>query len=762
MKQAYWVFLSAIAVWGCSTTKRIGQDETLYTGVRKIRVESIDGGKIPALVESAVREPLNVKPNNPLFSPYVRTPLPIGLWAWNNLYRPERGDRQSWLYRRLAKEPVLVSAVQPEQRMKLEREVLDNLGYFNSAATYERIPQKNSRRARISYRITVAAPWYYSRVAFPEIIGPITRRIDSLKTSSLLHAGARYDIDTLTAERLRITNSLRNDGYYYFRPEHLEYLADTMEERYRVDLRMTVATAGIPPAARQRYRNGEIGVRLFSSTGTGEPDSTFYNGIRIWYQRPLKLRPRILARSLTLRPGDPTRVEDIERTLNNLTGLGIFRYVNLNVPSLDSLRGADSLNMEISAAFDAPLNAELEVDLTQKSNSFIGPRAAFSVRNKNFLRGGETFSVGVNASYEWQTGNTASQINASAVNSYALGLKVSLAVPRMVAPRFIPRSRRYAAKTTFQLGADLMNRPKFFTMLSASASATYDFRSAAAGSHSLTPLRLTYNHLLRTTADFDVLMADNEAIRRSFENQFIPALSYTYTWDRTVGRRRLVWQSTATEAGNIVSGVERLFGKRDTQKLFGSAFSQFVKGTTELRHYRQIGRGNTLAGRLTVGAGVPVGHSDVLPYSEQLVIGGANSIRAFTIRSMGPGSFRADPNKRFGYFDQTGEFKLEANVEYRFHLIAGLNGAVFVDAGNVWLLRDDPARPGGRLMSRNFFREIALGTGVGLRLDITYLVLRADLGVAIHAPYDTGKSGYFNIPGFRHGLGFHLAIGYPF
>lgn len=763
MKKRAFILLLAATAAGCSTTKRLAEDEVLYTGVRKIEIASVDGKKVPAAVESAVREPLNVKPNNPLFSPYVRTPLPLGLWAWNNLYHEELGEKQGWIYRRLAKKPVLIADVQPDQRMKLVKDILDNRGYFRSEADYELIPQKNPKRSRISYQITVAKPWFYSRIAFPEIRGPITRRIDSLKSSSLLHPGGRYDIDTLEAERIRITNELRNHGYYYFRPDYLEYQADTLQERYRVDLRMVTA-AGIPEAARQPYRNGEIGMRLFSSTGTGAADSLELNGIRVWYQRPLRIRRKVLALNLALRPGEPTRLQDMNSTLYNLTKLGIFRYVNLNVTPLDSLQGADSLNMEITAAFDAPLNAELEVDLTQKSNSFLGPRAMFSVRNKNFLRGGEVFSVGVKASYEWQTGNTESQLNASTINSYELGVTSSLVVPRLVAPRFVPRSRKYEAKTTFQLGTDLMNRPKFFTMLSANASVTYDFRSAAPSSHSLTPFRLTYNRLLRTTDDFNALTREDEAIRRSFENRFIPAMSYTYTWDKTFGggRDRIVWQTTATEAGNIISGVQGLFGKGYPRKLFGGAFSQFVKGTTEIRWYRRTGNRNTVAVRLMTGAGWPYGNSEVLPYSEQFVIGGANSIRAFTIRSIGPGRFRPDPDERYGYFDQTGEFKLEANAEYRFHLIGGLNGAVFVDAGNVWLLREDVRRPGGKLDSHNFWQEIALGTGVGLRLDITYLVIRADLGVGIHAPYDTGRSGYYNIPRFRQGLGLHLAIGYPF
>ena len=766
IKKITYLACLALLAAGCSTTSRLGSDEVLYTGVKKITVESVDGEDVPGSVESAVKDPLNVKPNNPLYSPYIRTPFPVGLWAYNHLYsekREEEGRRQGWLYRQLAKEPVLISDVKPDQRMELVRDILDNLGYFGSSANYETLPQKNPKKAKLRYQVTVAEPWFYSRIAFPEVCCPVTERIESLKSTSFLQPGEQYNIDTLRAERIRITNILRNESYYYFRPDYLEYLADTLQERYKVDLRMITAE-GIPPAAMQPYRVGRVAVD-FSNPEGGDRDSTEYNGIKISYQKPLKLRPKILARALTIRPGEPSRVDDINRTLTNLNKLGIFRYVNMSVPPVDSLKGADSMDMTISAAFDMPLNAELEVDFSSKSNSFIGPGATFTLRNKNFLRGGEHFSVKLNASYEWQTGNTSSQLNASTINSYEVGVKTSLMVPRMVAPRFIPRSKRYDDKTTFQVGASVMNRPDFFTMLSASASVSYDFQSSPYSYHNLTPFKLTYNNLLRTTAEMDDLLNNNEALKRSFENQFIPSLSYTYTYDRNIGkdrRDRIIWQTMAMEAGNVISSVQGLFGVDRPRKMFGSLFSEFVKGTTEIKYYKAVGEKNTLAVRLMAGAGHAYGNIPELPYSEQFYIGGANSIRAFTIRSLGPGSFRPDPSETYGYFDQTGDFKLEANVEFRFNLLGGLNGAVFVDAGNIWLLEEDPKRPGAKLGDGKFFDDVALGTGLGLRFDISFLVIRADLGIGLHAPYDTGKSGYYNIPRFKDGLGFHLAIGYPF
>jgi outer membrane protein assembly factor BamA len=215
-------------------------------------------------------------------------------------------------------------------------------------------------------------------------------------------------------------------------------------------------------------------------------------------------------------------------------------------------------------------------------------------------------------------------------------------------------------------------------------------------------------------------------------------------------------------AGNILSGITSLFGQHGEKHIFGSSFSQFVKGSAEMKYYHRFRAEHWLATRLFIGAEHAYGNSKEVPYSEQFYIGGANSIRAFTIRSLGPGSYVPAKDDVDGYFDQTGTFKLEANIEYRFPIWGDLHGAAFVDAGNIWLLKKDPKRPGGELDRKTFLKDIALGTGIGLRYDIGMLVLRGDLGIGIHAPYDTGKKGYYNMTSFKNSLAFHLAIGYPF
>lgn len=749
------------AASACSTVRRIPLDDSLYTGVKKIIVRPDSAVTVaPGALEQA-RQPLAVAPNNPLYAPYWRTPLPIGLWAYNYLYTPRQKGFRHWLYRRLAKQPVLLSKVQPALRAKVARQALENNGYFGSQVDVRLLPRKNGRKNKVEYTLRVAPPYLYGTVDYPHPDGDLGRLFDSLRRTSPLRPGVRYDLDSLTAERTRIVNLLRNSGYYYFRAPYLDYLADTTRGVRSVDLRLRILPDA-PPLALRPYRIQSVTVNL-SNVDPAPADTIRLAHATLVAQRPLKIRPRVLEQLLELRPGQLFTLDAQNRTLAALNKLGIFRYVNLIVPSADSIAARDSIDLRIDAQFDLPLTADLETDVVSKSNSFLGPGIAFKISHNNLFRGGELLALRLNASYEWQTGNKNSGGHASRLNSYELGIDAQLAIPRLLAPRALQRS----GKTAFQIGLDLMNRPDYFRMISFGGSAGYDFDTSPVSHHALTLFKLSYNKLLSTTPSFDQTLDQNPSIALSFRDQFIPAIIYAYTFDKAYGasqNRRILWQNTFTSAGNLLSGILAVAGRRYPQELFGNRFSQFLKEESDLRFYHRIGNGDLwIASRLLVGVGVAYGNSEVLPYSEQFYIGGANSIRAFTVRSIGPGSYRPPADDRNGYLDQTGDFKLEANVELRFPIAGRLHGALFVDAGNIWLLRNDPLRPGARLQARTFLNDIALGTGFGLRYDISYLVLRADLGIGIHTPYpNPDKRGYYNIASFRDGLGFHLAIGYPF
>ena len=754
--------LAALLCCSCSTTRRIPEGELLYTGTKV----NVDYGsdphaiKLPEGVMTALSAAVDVPPNNYISLLKMRSPIPLGLWVYNNWSNPPGGLRH-WLYEKLVEEPVLVSDVRPAVRTRMLDQILDNAGYFRGAATYELIPARNPRKAKIRYTVYPGTPFPIDTITLLPDTSALAHLIDSLavRDSYLSQRAPQYSTDSLRDARIRITNRLRNRGYYFFQPDFIEYLADSIQRRGHIAMRMVLA-ANTPRFALRPYRTGKVYVTLDRSQGGGTPDTIEMKRATLIQMKPSRFRSKLIDETVVFRPGRLFSVRDMNRTQSNLSRLGIFNSIDINV-SPDTINpGERLLDVYVSATFDRPLETSLEVNASSKSNSYIGPGLSFGVTNKNIFGGGEQLSVHLTGSYEWQTGRG----RRSVFNSYEVGLTGSLAFPRLLAPRFIPRSRYQLNWTRFTLNADLLNRPHYFKMAQFNASISYDWRVRRHVQNTLTLFKLTYTNLMRTTAEFDSIMNANPAVAQSFKSQFIPQMMYTYVYDRMVNPDNSInWQFTVQEAGNIFWGIYRACGKKGEKELFGTPFSQFVKGQTQLVWGRRLGRAdNWIFTRVAVGAAHAYGNSTQVPYSEQFYVGGANSIRAFTVRSIGPGSYKAAPGMPDDYFDRTGTFKFEANIEYRFPIWGILHGAVFVDAGNVWLLKSDPMRPGGTLQAKSFLKDLALGTGVGLRVDVSMLVVRGDLGIGIHAPYDTGRRGYYNMRNFGSSLAFHLAIGYPF
>jgi hypothetical protein len=296
--------------------------------------------------------------------------------------------------------------------------------------------------------------------------------------------------------------------------------------------------------------------------------------------------------------------------------------------------------------------------------------------------------------------------------------------------------------------------------------ASWEWHGSRYSSHELTPFKLTYNKLISRSDKFKADMAANPALAQSFIDVFVPKIEYVYTFDRDITPiDHITLTAGIAEAGNVLSGIWSIFKAKGTKELFGTPFSQFVKSQAQVVWLRKLPIEGVLATRVFMGVVHAYGNSNNtdLPYREQFYVGGSNSIRAFAVRSIGPGSYHPVNPDRSTYYQRTGTFRFEANAEYRFPILGYFKGAIFLDAGNVWLLENDDSRPGGQLKMKNFFDELALGTGLGLRFDMSMLVVRADMGIAIHAPYKTTRSGYYNIPRFfKDGIAFHLAIGYPF
>lgn len=750
-----------VSAVSCSTTGKIPSDEQLYIGLKGVdyTYATDTTPRVPEGVSEAIFNSVDVAPNNYIKMLRWRYPFPLGLWVYNNWPNPPKGFKH-WIYEKLVEEPVLVSDVRPEVRTHMIEQILDNNGYFRGTAAYELLPAKNPKKAKIRYTVVPGPAFPLDTVEMPADTSHLTHLIDSIAMRDpYLRAGSRYCVDSLAVARNRIVNSLRNKGYYFFRPDYIEYLADSIQNPGNVALRIDVAN-NIPRWASRPYRTGKVTMVVNRYRGRQRPDTIqIAPDVQLVQMRPSRFRKKIVEECVLFRPGRTFAVRNMDWTQTLLSRLGIFRSIDIQA-EVDTLATEPTLDVLVNCKFDAPWEASIEANVSSKSNSYLGPGLTFGLTNHNVFGGGEQLNVSLTGTYEWQTGHRS---KGGIFNSYEAGITASLAFPRLLAPRFIPRSRWQLNWTRFQLNADLLNRPHYFRMAQFNASMTYDWRIKRFVQQSFTPLKLTYTKLMNTTAEFDSIMAANPAVALSFQNQFIPQMIYSYTYDRQFDyHNALNWTFTVQEAGNIFWAIYRACGKKGEKELFGTPFSQFIKGQCQLVYNRRLWGEHHLVSRVAVGAEHAYGNSSEVPYAEQFYCGGANSVRAFTVRSIGPGSYHAPEGTPDDYFDQTGTFKFEANVEYRFPISGALHGAVFFDAGNVWLLRNDPARPGGLLKGKNFFKDLATGTGAGLRFDISMLVIRADLGIGIHAPYDTGKRGYYNMTSFGKSLAFHLAIGYPF
>ncbi len=746
----------------CSTTSRLGDNEVLYTGVKKLDYRQ-DSVKLDDDVKEQIFEAINVKPNNPLYSPYYRTPFPVGLWVYNHM-DPDAGGFKGWIYKHMSSRPVLITHVRPEARVDMINTLLQNNGYFTSSGAYTlNYSKSNPKKASITYTVNVAEPYVIGDIKYIGSKTPVYQIIDSLaKADSYLKTGNRYCLDSLNSVRINITNYLRNHGYYYFKPEYIQYLADSVNRKGIIDLQI-INSADIPNMAHIKYVARNITATVTDGKSDKTPDTIPMERCTLIKMEPVHIRDRVIPSNLRMRPGRTFGVNNMDRTQVALSQLGIFSNIDIQVmPLIDTLNadGNGMLDVMVNTVLDKPWEVKFEVQGTSKSNSYIGPGLELGLSHKNLFGGGERLSANINASYEWQTGKGSSDAETD-FNSYEFGADVSLALPRLLAPKFFYPSRRYQNWTRFELSGDIMNRPDFFKIARVSAAFSWEWHSSKHSLNEFTPFKLTYSKLLSRTDAFDSAMVANPAVALSFQDMFIPQMQYSFTYDNSFGPNDITWNFQVTEAGNIFAGIWSLAGSKGEKKLFGTPFSQFVKAQTQLGWTRWLGSAS-IVGRGVLGVAQAYGNSDEVPYREQFYIGGANSVRAFTVRTIGPGGYVPTERNTYSYYDQTGTFKFETNWEFRFPIMGYFNGAVFLDAGNVWLLKEDELRPGGKLKMKNFFDQLAVGTGAGLRFDMQMLVIRADLGIGIHLPYDTTRSGYYNIPRFKDGLAFHLAIGYPF
>ncbi len=775
----------------CSTTSHLAENEVLYTGVDRITTHVSD--TVDAAVDEAMRVSLEVTPTNSFFgSAYHQSPLPIGLWVYNSLYPEHETGFKHWLWSVFKSDPKYVSAVNPRLRAQAAEAILKDEGYFDAVVTFDTIYNKeDSLQARLAYDVTYNHQSKLGKIELQHTPSyTVDRILKNTQADSYLHTGDRFSASVLESEKNRISEVMRDSGFFFFTPDKVKYLGDSTLATNTVSLRVVPEVSTDVKAMRPCVIDSVLyhldygyGMKLQHYDSLGFM-SVGYNGKQM-------VKTKFLRRALNFREGAIYKPDMDEKIKKNLSRLNAFQYTTTEFTVLNPEREMESMSLDpandtlrmrlkIHAVNAVPWSGGTEVGVVYKDNEQIGPGATFTAQRRNLFGGGEMLSGEFSGSYEWYTGKGGTDL---LPNSFEFGTKLSYSIPRLPFPCIWHANPDNPFTSRYSLSVDWQRRGGYFEMVKTSAAMEYTFTRGENHSFIFTPLRLTYLHTLNTTASFDSIVSKNLSLQNSLQDQFIPQMSFTWIYDNSSTRSEKASQQylrlSAAEAGGVSDILMGLFGehkKQGERQIWGQRFSQFFKFTSEFRNNYHITPRQSIVTRLLAGFGYAYGNSTDMPYSESFYIGGANSLRGFAARSVGPGSFNLEALESVGIYQNirlfcVGDYKLEANLEYRFPLSGNLYGAMFVDAGNIWVFSSDNDEEyktiyeilGYPKMIKNPINQIALDCGFGFRYDLGMLVLRFDVGVPLHDPNADFSDSYFNCRnGFFKNLGYNLAVGYPF
>ncbi|MGE8434286.1 BamA/TamA family outer membrane protein [Chryseobacterium joostei] len=758
----------ASSVVSCSNTRFLKENQMLYTGATvKIENDTISKKEKKEL-QSALEANLTPKPNSTFLGMRPK------LYFYNIAKEPKKDKGFNyWLKYKMGEKPVLLGDVDREFNKDIIENYSENKGYFNAKATYDTVSK--NKKAQVIYTVRPGARYLVDGVKFQKDSTLINQEIQNLANKTILKNGRPFDLDVIKAERERIDNSLKERGFYYFHPDNIIVQADsTVNKNHKVELNVKLKE-NTPNLATQQFSIDKVvvfpnyniqDVKDGKYSIPMDKDSLGkYSFDNIYVIDPQhKFKPKIFDRALYFKKGDLYNRSNHNLTLNRLISLGVFKFVKNEFVTSDSL----------SHKFDAYYlltprqiqSLRLEALGRTNSASYAGSELNLNWTHRNFFRGAEQFKASIYGAFDFQMGGAQ-----DANNIFRAGTNVQLSIPRIVAPFRFHSSSEFVPRTNITLGYEFQNRTKYYTLNNFTGSFGYLWKENARKEHELKVIDITLVSPAKVTAAYEAMSEGNPAMKRIVERQLIfgPTYSYTYTNTMQPKTNTIYYKGTLDLAGNITGLVTGADVKKDKErKIFGIPFSQYVKIENDFRFYHKFTEKSSLATRFIGGIAYPYGNSEFVPFSKQFFSGGSNSIRAFRARTLGPGSFDPRTIDPGTYFDQSGDIKLELNAEYRANLYKFLNAAVFVDAGNIWLLHDDKNRPGAKF-TKDFLNEIAVGAGVGLRLDFSILILRLDLAMPLRVPYyEKGNRWAFDKINFgdpswrKDNLVFNIAIGYPF
>ena len=746
--------------------KFLHEDEKLYTGIKSIKInrEGDAEYKITRVSDSWIS--LSKKPNNALLGLPVRAMPPLKLWVYN-YWRKEGKEYKGfnkWFFKNFSKPPILISTIRPDKRAKkLENDLFDK-GHFDAKVSYELHDRgKKNKKQKVSYEITLSNPYLYKAIVLKDTLGVLNKHIKTALKETPVKVGEPYDRELLMSEKERITNHIRANGFYYFKPDYIVYNLDTSHKARDIVLEIGIKDK-IPDKAQKQYYINDINV--FTALGKQKDTLKKLEDCPQCFYDTLNVREEIVNRQIYYESGELFSVEDQRNTATALSNLNVYNGVIVEYVPEDS---TDKLNVNINIPPSAPVSMSANVDFLFKSNNYMGPSLIFGYRHENVSKHADKLNVELHGSYDFLVGATGSNKNTRGLYSLNYGINTSYKIPKLLVPtsiRFF--NNPYIPYTNVKAMFERANRVGYYAVNNINFNYAVGWKPNEQISQLLTLFEVDIFDLTNSEPQFEEILRDNISLRRSFEQQYSLGAKYNFNKqysDKKYKKWYFFYDFQLESYGSLANVVHSLSNGETNDEgrkvLFNIPFTQFAKTVNEFRlKSDNKDRLSTLVSRLYVGVGKAFGNSDQMPYNQQFFAGGPYSIRAFQTKSIGPGSYT--PTANAGFFDQTGDMRLELNLEYRLRLGGGASLALFADAGNIWLLEKDEQRPGADFQFNRFMSEVALGTGLGIRYDISVLVVRLDYGIALKEPYyPAGKRWIFEDKR-EVTSALHLVLGYPF
>ncbi|WP_315293324.1 BamA/TamA family outer membrane protein [Hoylesella loescheii] len=716
----------------CSATKFVPDESYL---LEKVELKADTKKFNVASLEPYIRQ----KANSKWFSVFK---IPLGTYALSGR------DTTRWINRTLRKigeEPVVYDTLQAQLSCNDLKLALQNMGYMN--AEVDLTTRAKGKRLTAIYTLHPGTPFFINSVRYDIQDSVIARMLDlGNPDRQELKAGDPFTVTRLEEERKRITRVLMDSGYYRFHKDFIQYGADSTAGQNQINLMLHLLpyrpNSGAPETLHPRYSIRNV---TFSSNDSAK----------------IHLRPRVLRRSTLIKEGDLFSATQLQRTYANFARMQAVRYTNIRFTEAPD---TTLLDCDINISTNKPSSISFQPEGTNTAGD-LGAAASVTYENRNLFRGSELLSIQLRAAYEAITGLEGYQNK----DYQEYGVETKLTFPRFVAP-LLSRSfrRRSIATSELSLNWNLQNRPEFHRRVFSTAWRYHwnEPRHHISYRYDFFDINYVYMPWIssRFKADYlDNVTSRNAILRYNYEDLFILKMGFGLAFNDGENALKVNVES----AGNMLHAVSKIFrlpqNADGKYTLVNIAYAQYVKFDVDFTRLFQFDERNSLAFHVGLGVAYPYGNSTILPFEKRYFSGGANSVRGWRVRELGPGTFKGTDG-RIDFINQTGDMKLDMNLEYRTFLGWKLHGAVFVDAGNIWTLRNYADQPGGQFRFNSFYRQIALAYGLGLRLNFDYFILRFDLGMkAVNPAYETSREHYpLLYPNFKRDFAFHFAVGLPF